>query len=338
MKKILVTGATGYIGSHTLVELIQTGKYSPISIDSHINSSPEVLQGVKAITGVDVPHYHVDLCDRAATQRVFEQNPDIQGVIHFAALKSVPESVANPQLYYQNNINSLLNLLSCCKEFGVTDIIFSSSCSVYGNVRTLPVSEETPLLRTESPYAYTKQVGEQILQDCAKDGSFHVVALRYFNPVGTHSSSLIGESPANPPTALVPIITQVAAGLRPQLTVHGHDYPTRDGTCIRDYIHVSDLAEAHVLALDYLEKLDIKKTFEIFNLGTGNGVTVLEAIHAFEQVSGQKLPHTLGPRRDGDIDAIYSDSTKAKELLGWSTKRDIIEMMRTAWAWQQQIK
>jgi UDP-glucose 4-epimerase len=330
-----VIGGCGYIGSHTITKLIRSNKFRVISIDSFINSSAEALDNVAAITGVKVENFAVDLCDKTATEKVFNQYPDIAGVIHFAALKSVPESVANPLLYYRNNINSLANLLDICEARGVKNFIFSSSCSIYGNVTELPVSEETRAEKAESPYAYTKQIGEQMLKDFVKISALQCIALRYFNPVGADETGLNGESPINPPTALVPIITLTAAGKRSHIQVFGNDYDTRDGSCIRDYIHVTDIADAHIKALEYLIEKRNQDSFEVFNLGTGNGVTVLEAINAFEQNTGLKLNYNIVPRREGDVAAIYSNSAKAKKYLGWETKRDIGEMMRTAWAWQK---
>jgi UDP-glucose 4-epimerase len=337
--KILVTGGCGYIGSHTIIELLTRTSYEVISCDSLINSSADALCRIEKITGKTIKNYETDLCDEAATARIFQENPDLAGVIHFAALKSVPESVAEPLLYYHNNITSLVNLLKVCNRYGVNDFIFSSSCSVYGNVSQLPVHEGTVLSPPESPYAATKQMGEQILADAAKAvPALRVVALRYFNPVGAHLSGHIGENPTNPPTSLVPIITQTAAGLRPQMTVHGGDYHTRDGSCIRDYIHVSDIADAHVVALQYLVNQKNTTNYEVFNLGTGNGVSVLEAIHAFQTSTGVKLNYQVGPRRAGDVVSIYSDTTRTASVLGWQPRYGISEMMESAWKWQMTLK
>lgn len=353
-KKIIITGGCGYIGSHTVVECLENytkengyeQDYQIISIDNHLNSSSSVVQNIENLTGRKVKNYDTDLCDYEKTKEIFEQetnsNSEIIGIIHFAALKSVPDSVADPVFYYQNNLNSLLNILKLSKEYNVENFIFSSSCSVYGNTTELPVSENTPFGNAESPYAYTKQVGERMIIDFAKTSeSQKFVLLRYFNPVGAHISAQIGEDPKNPPTSLVPIITLTAAGKRAKMTVHGSDYATRDGSCIRDYIHVSDIAEAHRLAIDYLIKNEKnhskEKQVEIFNLGTGNGVTVLEAIKAFEKVSNTKLNYELGERREGDVVEIYADNQKAKTVLGWIPKYGIEEMMLSAWKWQQKI-
>lgn len=348
-KKIIITGGCGYIGSHTVVECVEnyTKKngynedYQIISIDNHLNSSSAVIENIEKLTGRTVKNYAVDLCDTQKTKEVFEkesQDAEFVGIIHFAALKSVPDSVADPVFYYQNNLNSLLNILKLSKEYKVKNFIFSSSCSVYGNTKELPVSESTPFGTAESPYAYTKQVGERMILDFAKTSQYQkFVLLRYFNPVGAHISAQIGEDPKNPPTSLVPIITLTAAGKRDKMQVHGSDYATRDGSCIRDYIHVSDIAEAHRLAIDYLRANKNENQVEIFNLGTGNGVTVLEAIKAFEKVSNKKLNYELGERREGDVVEIYADNEKAKTVLGWNPKYGIEEMMSSAWKWQQKI-
>lgn len=334
MSKILVTGGCGYIGSHTLVDLIDNG-FEVLSIDNLINASESILDGVKAITGKTVQNYPVDLCDKAATKAVFQAHPDIVGIIHFAALKYVGESVEQPLRYFRNNLDSLLNILECMLEFGVKNIIFSSSCSVYGNATELPVTESTPFQNAESPYARTKQMGEHILQDfCFQEKNTNAVILRYFNPAGAHETTLIGEA-ATAATNLVPVITETAAGKRASMTVFGADYLTRDGSCVRDYIHVMDLANAHTKAIQYLLANRQENNCETFNLGIGEGVTVLEAIKAFENVSGQKLNYIIGPRRAGDVVAIYANNNRATERLGWQAKRNISDIMRTAWAWEQ---
>lgn len=333
MSKILVTGGCGYIGSHTLVDLIDNG-FEVISIDNLVNASASILDGVKAITGKTVQNYPVDLCDKAATQAVFQTNPDIVGIIHFAALKYVGESVEKPLLYFHNNLDSLLNILECMLEFGVKNIIFSSSCSVYGNATELPVTESTPFQKAESPYARTKQMGEQILEDvCFQEKGLNAVILRYFNPAGAHETTLIGEA-ATAATNLVPVITETAAGKRASMTVFGADYSTRDGSCVRDYIHVMDLANAHTKAIQYLLANQQESNCEIFNLGIGEGVTVLEAIQAFEAVAGQKLNYVIGPRRAGDVVAIYANNDRAVRRLGWQAKRNITDIMRSAWEWE----
>jgi UDP-glucose 4-epimerase len=335
--KVLVTGGCGYIGSHTIVDLINNG-FDVVSVDSNIRSSTQLLDGVEKITGKKIRNYKVDLCNLEDTHAVFHENRDIVGVIHFAALKTVPESVADPLFYFHNNLSSLVNVLKCVKEFNIPNLVFSSSCSVYGNATELPVVEETPLKEAQSPYARTKQMGEQMIQDYSRVNDTQSILLRYFNPVGAHPSALIGELPLGRPDNLVPVITQTAIGKIPKLTVFGHDYDTRDGSCIRDYIHVMDIANAHTKALQYL--LDQKNTdnCEIFNLGTGNGVTVLEAIKAFEKISGVKLNYELGPRRPGDVIAIYANNTKAKESLGWEPNIGIEDMMRTAWQWEVALR
>ncbi|MEM9721011.1 MAG: UDP-glucose 4-epimerase GalE [Bacteroidota bacterium] len=338
MPTILVTGGTGYIGSHTIIELLSHEQYKVISVDNFINSSADALGRIEKITGKQVKNYEVDLADQAATEAVFAENPDIEGVIHFAALKAVGESVAMPLHYYRNNFNSLINILGASQKYGVENVIFSSSCTVYGEIDQLPVTEASPVSKAESPYGNTKLVGEQIIKDFVTSSEKQkVMALRYFNPVGAHASGLNGEDPINKPNNLVPVITMTASGLIPQLTVFGGDYPTRDGSCVRDYIHVTDIAEAHVMAMDYLLSSKNQERFEFLNLGSGNGVSVLEAIEAFEKVSGQKLNYVVGDRRPGDVTAIYSDSSLAKEKLGWEAKIGIEEMMASAWKWQQNL-
>ena len=336
MKKVLVTGGCGYIGSHTIVDLLENG-FEVISIDNLVNSSEDVLEGIYQITGKRVKNYAVDLCDWDATMQVFSAHPDFAGIIHFAALKSVGESVEQPLRYFRNNLDGLLNLLEFAREFEVPHFIFSSSCSVYGNTNALPVMEDTPFEEAQSPYARTKQMGEQIIRDFSVvTPHMRYILLRYFNPAGAHESALIGEAPSNPANNLVPVITETATGKRPELLVFGDDYPTRDGSCIRDYIHIMDLANAHTRSLQYLMENRQRETCDVFNLGIGEGVSVLEAIHAFEQVSGQKLNYRIGPRRPGDVIAVYADKSKAASLLGWQPRYGIDEIMRTAWEWEQQ--
>ena len=333
--KILITGGAGYIGSHTIIEILESTGWTPVSADNFINSYPDTFERIRKITGKTVVNHQVDLCDLNATRNIFVSEGYIDGVIHFAALKSVPESVANPELYYRNNNESLKNILACLKAFNVPSFIFSSSCSVYGNIRELPVNEESPIQEAQSPYGHTKQMGEEIIQSFSKENpGISSIALRYFNPVGAHPTGLIGERSKRKNNNLVPAITETAAGLMECVTVHGSDYETRDGSCIRDYVHVSDIASAHVLALKYLAEKKNHKNFEIINLGTGNGVSVFEAIKAFEKASGMKLNYKVGPRREGDVGAIYSDSTKATKELGWKPKYSIEEMMSSAWKWQ----
>ncbi|OWY24328.1 UDP-glucose 4-epimerase GalE [Sphingobacteriales bacterium UPWRP_1] len=334
--KILVTGGCGYIGAHTIVDLLENG-FEVICIDDNSRSGTGLLRGAETIGGRSVPHYRVNLCNLEETHRVFSQHPQISGIIHFAAYKSVPESVNNPLLYYHNNLASLVNLLQCVQAFNVPNFVFSSSCSVYGNAPQLPVTEETPLQKAESPYGNTKQIGEEIIADVARTSKNNFILLRYFNPVGAHPSALIGELQENPEN-LVPIITQTAIGKRPRLTVYGNDYPTRDGSCIRDYIHVMDIANAHTKALQYLLAQKNKANCEVFNLGSGNGTTVLEAIAAFEGVSGLALNYVIGPRRAGDVVAIYANNQKAANLLGWHPRYTLEDMMRTAWQWELKLK
>jgi UDP-glucose 4-epimerase len=336
-KTILITGGAGYIGSHTVIELLQNSSFNVISIDDFSNSSAQSYERIKKITGENFQSINVNLCEK---HNLFEALKDIEniiGIIHFAAFKSVPESMACPLLYYHNNIASLHNILSLCEEKQIKNFIFSSSCSVYGNADKLPVTEATPLKNAESPYAHTKQIGEDIIRFfCKANPSFNAVLLRYFNPVGAHVSGQLGELPLNRPNNLVPIITQTAVG-KNSLTVFGNDYDTRDGSCIRDYIHVSDIADAHLKAMDYLIQNKNEDNPALFNLGTGHGVSVLEAIQSFEKVSGIKLTYTIGARRDGDVIAVYADNTHTKNKLNWQPKFSLDDMMLTAWKWQQTV-
>lgn len=335
MRKILVTGGCGYIGSHTIVDLIDNG-FEVISADNLSNSSEEVLDGVEAITGQRVQNYAIDLCDLEATEAMFKAHGDLAGVIHFAALKHVGESVEQPIRYFRNNLNSLINVLDCMVRYEVPNLIFSSSCSVYGNASELPVTENTPLEEAESPYGRTKQMGEHIIQDFSRRYPEHNnILLRYFNPAGAHESAKIGESPTTPASNLVPVVTEAAIGKRKELVVFGDDYDTRDGSCIRDYIHVMDLANAHTKALQYVIAGKQAEPVEVFNLGIGEGVTVMEAVHSFMKVTGEKLPYRVGPRRPGDVVAIYANYQKAADQLGWRPGRDVNDIMRTAWAWEK---
>lgn len=332
---ILITGGAGYIGSHTIIELQETTSFDIVSVDNYSNASAKTYDRIEQITGKKVRSYDVDVCDVVSLDAVFQKEKNIIGVIHFAAFKSVPESVAEPLKYYKNNINSLINILASCEKHKVPHFIFSSSCSVYGNIAQLPVKENTPLGKAESPYAYTKQVGEVLLKDFSvAHPNITSIALRYFNPVGAHITGFIGESPINKPNNLVPIITNTAIGKIKQMTVFGKDYPTRDGTCIRDYIHVSDIATAHIKALLLLIEKKNTENFSIYNLGTGLGVSVLEAIHSFEKVSGVKLNYTLGEKRPGDVGAIYSDTQLSELHLGWKPKFNLDQMMESAWKWE----
>ena len=337
MGKILVTGGCGYIGSHTIVDLMENG-YDVISVDNNSRSHAGILDGVERITGKKVKNYKVDLCNFDDTAAIFQENANIDGIIHFAAYKSVGESVEKPLMYFENNLTSLINLLKCVQEFSIPNFVFSSSCTVYGSPDEIPVTEKTPTKAAESPYGATKQMGEQIITDFARNSPNQSILLRYFNPVGAHTSNMIGEMPIGRPQNLVPAITQTGIGKLPKLTVYGTDYDTRDGSCMRDYIHVSDIAHAHTLAIQYMEKSGGKVQYNIFNLGTGIGVTVLEAIESFERVSGVKLNYELGPRRPGDVAAIYANNDLATKELGWETKFGLDEMMKTAWEWEQRLK
>ncbi len=337
MKKILVTGGCGFIGSHTVVDLFENG-FDVVSIDDNSRSTSTLVNGVEQITGKKLKNYKVDLKNFDETRAVFQENEDIAGVIHFAAFKAVGESVEKPLDYFENNLFSLINLLKCVKEFGIQNFVFSSSCTVYGNPDSIPVTEQTPEKKAESPYGATKQMGETIIRDFANAYQINSILLRYFNPVGAHPSVLIGELPVGRPQNLVPAITQTAIGKLPQMNVYGADYDTRDGSCVRDYIHVCDIAHAHTLALQFL--MDKKNTVvcDVFNLGSGNGVTVLEAIKAFEEVSGQQLNYKISPRRPGDVVAIYADNSDAVKRLNWIVQYDLKDMMRTAWNWELKVK
>lgn len=337
MNKILVTGGCGYIGSHTIVDLVQNG-YDVVSVDNNSRSNLRLLEGAEKILNKKIRNYKVDLCNYDETFAVFQENPGIIGVIHFAAYKAVGESVEKPLMYFENNLMSLINLLKCVQEFQIPHFVFSSSCTVYGNPDTVPVTELTMPKPAESPYGYTKQMGEQIVSETVKSISTNAILLRYFNPVGAHPSGIIGELPIGRPQNLVPAITQTAIGKLPLMTVYGDDYETRDGSCIRDFIHICDLAHAHTLALNYLIEGKNFTRCEVFNLGIGDGVTVLEAIKAFEKVSGEKLNYKIGPRRVGDVIATYANNDKAKNFLGWNPQFTLDEMMQTAWQWELNIK
>ncbi|WP_242202814.1 UDP-glucose 4-epimerase GalE [Aestuariivivens insulae] len=338
MDKILVTGGLGFIGSHTVVELQNEG-YDVVIIDDLSNSSINVLDGITSITGKKPIFEKLDLKDKAGVEAFFEKHNDVKGVIHFAASKAVGESVEKPLLYYENNIGTLVYLLKELKKLPEASFIFSSSCTVYGQADELPITESAPVKQAESPYGNTKQIGEEIISDtCKVTPSIKAIALRYFNPVGAHESANIGELPIGVPQNLVPFITQTGIGLREQLSVFGDDYPTPDGTCIRDYIHVVDLAKAHVVALKRLLGNKNKANYETFNLGTGKGSSVLEVVQAFERVSGKKLNYKIVGRREGDIISAYADTTKANEELGWKTKLTLDDALRSAWKWEQKIR
>ncbi len=337
MNKILVTGGCGYIGVHTIVDLAQNG-YEVISIDNNSRSDAAILDGAEKILGKKIKNYVTDLCNLTETKVIFRENNDIIGIIHFAAYKAVGESVEKPLLYFENNLVSLMNVLQCAEEFNVPHFIFSSSCTVYGNPDKIPVTENTPQKPAESPYGATKQIGEVIVANTISSNNIDAILLRYFNPVGAHPSILIGEMPIGKPANLVPAITQTAIGKLPAMQIHGSDYETKDGSCLRDYIHVCDIAHAHTLAVDYLVNKKQSNKCEIFNLGTGTGYTVLEVIKAFEKVSGVKLNYTMGPRRAGDVIAIYANNDKAKKELGWLPKYNLDDMMDSAWKWELQLK
>lgn len=337
MAKVLVTGGCGYIGAHTVVDLLENN-FEVISVDNLSRGTTKYLEGIKKITGKEVKNYVIDLCELERVREIFTRHPDISGIIHFAAFKTVPESVEHPLRYFHNNNQSLVNLLKCVQEFKIPFFVFSSSCSVYGNPPSLPVTEETPMPEPESPYARTKQMGEAMIRDFSRAvPSTKFISLRYFNPVGAHESANIGEYAVEKPENLAPIITQTAIGKREKITVHGSDYNTRDGSCVRDYIHVMDVARAHTLALEYLMAGKNQSNNEVFNLGTGNGVSVLEAIKSFEKVSGVKLNYALGPRRKGDVESIYANNAKARTQLGWIPAHNIDDMMRTAWQWELKL-
>jgi UDP-glucose 4-epimerase len=336
MAKILVTGGTGFIGSHTAVELINAG-YEIILVDNFSNSNRRILKQLETILGQQPEFVELDLCDEAKVNEFAAQHPEITGVIHFAAYKAVGESVQQPLKYYRNNFYSLINLINAFDS--KTNLVFSSSCTVYGQPDQLPVTEDAPVKKAESPYGNTKQVAEEILAEtCAVTPGLKVISLRYFNPVGAHKTALIGELPIGVPQNLIPFITQSAIGKRGPITVYGDDYNTPDGSAIRDYIHVVDLAKAHVAAIKRMESGKAETNYEVFNLGTGKGTSVLEIISAFEKSTGAKLNYTIGPRREGDIEQVWGDVTKSAGQLGWKAELDINEMMSSAWAWENYIK
>ena len=336
MSKILVTGGTGFIGSHTVVELHNAG-YEVVIVDNFSNSNPKILSQLEQITGKQFEFVELDLCDEKAVSAFAQSQPDITGVIHFAAFKAVGESVQVPLKYYRNNFYSLINVINAFDS--KIDLVFSSSCTVYGQPDQLPVTESAPVKKAESPYGNTKQIAEEILQEtCAVTPTLRVTSLRYFNPVGAHETALIGELPIGVPQNLVPFITQSAIGKRGPITVFGNDYPTPDGSAIRDYIHVVDLAKAHVAAIKRMESNKATSNYEVFNLGTGKGSSVLEIINAFEKSTGEKLNYQIGPRREGDIEQVWGDVTKSANELGWTAALGIDEMMSSAWKWEKYLK
>ena len=332
MKKILVTGGLGFIGSHTVVELQQAG-YGVVIIDNLYNSKIEVLDRIISITGIKPSYFNIDLRNKIAVKDFFKTNR-VDGIIHFAASKAVGESVKNPLLYYENNISTLVYLLQEMKEHQLSNFIFSSSCTVYGQADELPITENAPVKPAESPYGNTKQIGEEIIKESCKANGLKAIALRYFNPIGAHETAIIGELPLGVPQNLIPFVTQTAAGIRKELSVFGDDYPTKDGTAVRDYIHVVDLAKAHIAALERLLNNGNKKDFEVFNVGTGTGSSVLEVIKAFEKVSNTRLNYKIVARREGDITSAYADTTLAKVELGWETEKTLEQALLAAWKWQ----
>ena len=332
---ILVTGGAGFIGSHTVVSLAEAG-FNPVIVDDFSNSEPQVLAGLQKILGREVPCHVLD-CNNFPAIRQILRDEKIEGVIHFAAFKAVGESMQEPLAYYRNNLGSLFTVLDAMLAEGISNFIFSSSCTVYGEPDHSPVTEETPIKPATSVYGNTKQIGEEMLRDITAAKTLKAISLRYFNPIGAHPSAHIGELPRGIPSNLVPFVTQTAAGLRPSLTIFGNDYPTPDGTCVRDYIHVMDLAEAHVAALEYSLNNSNSSSYNTFNVGSGNGNTVLELVKLFETVSGKALPYSIGPRREGDVVAVWADAAKSAEMLGWKTKRSLRQALEDAWRWQQQL-
>jgi UDP-glucose 4-epimerase len=337
-KMILVTGGTGYIGSHTVVELINEG-YDAVIVDNLSNSSIDVLDGIEKITGIRPAFEQFDLTDQPKVEAFFEKYRGIEAIIHFAASKAVGESVQKPLLYYRNNLVSLMNILEAMKKYGTTNFVFSSSCTVYGEPDSLPVTEASPIKEASSPYGNTKQISEAIIRDTLKvNKELKAIALRYFNPIGAHSSALIGELPLGVPANLVPFITQTAAGLREKLSIFGDDYETPDGTCIRDYIHVVDLAKAHVHAIKRMIEGNNKTNFEVFNIGTGRGLSVLELVKTFEKVNNVPVNFQIVGRREGDIVAVYADTTLANNELGWKAESSVEETLKSAWEWEKRLR
>lgn len=337
MKKIIVTGGAGFIGSHTVVELYDAG-FMPVIVDNFSNSEKYICDRINRIVDAEIPVVEVDCCDYDAMKQVLAGFGEISGIIHFAAYKAVGESVEKPLRYYRNNILSLLNMLRLSAEMKIADFVFSSSCTVYGQPEILPVDESAPILPAESPYGNTKQIGEEILRDVIHSGqNTRCISLRYFNPIGAHPSALIGELPIGKPNNLVPFITQTAAGLRERLTIFGDDYPTEDGTNIRDYIHVVDLSLAHVRALEHLSKIQEPQYFDYINLGTGKGSSVLEVVKTFERVTGADLNYEIGSRRSGDVIAVYANADKAARVLGWKTEKSLGDALLDAWNWQKTL-
>lgn len=337
-KKVLVTGGTGYIGSHTAVELIESG-YEVLIVDNLCNSNISVLDGIEKITGVRPIFENFDLCDRGKVIQLFEDHPDIAAIIHFAALKAVGESVDIPLSYYHNNLESLINLLIAMEKFGEPGLVFSSSCTVYGQPDILPVTEKAPIKKAESPYGNTKQISEEIIQDTLKSNSkLKAIALRYFNPIGAHASAEIGELPIGVPLNLVPFVTQTVAGVREKLNIFGDNYNTPDGTAVRDYINVTDLAKAHVIAVERMIENKNKSSFEVFNLGTGQGVSVMEIVKGIEEATGEKVNYTIVGRREGDVEKVWADTTFANNELGWKASVPLKDTLSSAWNWEKKVR
>lgn len=336
-KSVLVAGGAGYIGSHTVVELINAG-YEVVVVDNLSNSDISSLEGINKITGVKPTFYNVDCCDKGALSEVFKRH-DFNSVIHFAAFKAVGESVEQPAKYYRNNLLSLMNVLELMVEYGRRNVVFSSSATVYGDADVLPVTEDTPRKPATSPYGNTKQMSEDILRDSVRaNSSLRGIALRYFNPIGAHPSALIGELPRGVPNNLVPYITQTAAGIRECLSIFGQDYPTPDGSCLRDYIDIVDLAKAHVAAIDRMVEERGKESYEVFNIGTGRPVSVFELVHVFEEANNLKLNYKVAPRRAGDVPAVWADTTRANEVLGWRAERALVDTLKAAWQWERNVR
>lgn len=333
--KILLTGGCGYIGAHTILDLLENG-YEVVNIDNHSRSNNRHIDAIQKYTEKVIHNYKIDLCDKEKLRSIFEEHKDVSGIIHFAAFKAVGESVEHPLMYYRNNLISQINLIELTEEYGIKNFVFSSSCSVYGNTSELPVTELTLRQEAESPYGNSKRIGEDIIRDTAKVSKNNYVSLRYFNPIGAHPSGCIGEVPYGPPQNLQPIIMETALGKREQLSVFGNDYDTRDGSCIRDYIHVADLAHAHTLALKYLSENKNENNYEIFNIGSGDGVSVFEMIEAFEKSTKVKLNYQVTDRRSGDVVAVYADNSKIREKTGWKPKYSLEDMMISAWKWNQE--
>jgi UDP-glucose 4-epimerase len=335
--KVLITGGLGFIGSHTVVELVKNG-FEVIVIDNLSNSYISVKQQIEQILLKKIEFENIDLRDKSSVKKFFKKHDDIQGVIHFAAFKAVNESVNNPLKYYENNINSLVHLLSEMKEKDINNLIFSSSCTVYGQAENMPITEDSPILKALSPYGNTKIIGEEIIRESADKSKLKAVLLRYFNPIGAHTSALIGELPIGTPQNLIPFLTQTVIGIREELSVFGSDYPTDDGTAVRDYIHVEDIAEAHVTALRRLINKDNTESVEVFNLGTGKGSSVLEVIQTFEKATGEKVPYQIVGRRDGDVSIAYANTDKANQILGWKAKTSLSDSLLSAWNWEKQLQ